>query len=119
MKNIFSIAAICLVTTQAVSIKAKVESQVEGCCGGNKCSCLQYQQPNIDPCAASCNPYTCTSGDCNFSTGPDKTLLTYAGVQSIKESPFWQIIKECPAAMDAYQAYVEEVRGNEDEVQAT
>ena len=119
MKNIFSIAALCLVGTQAVSIQSQVETQVEGSCGGNKCSCLHYQKPNVNPCAASCSPYTCSSGDCEFTTGPDKTLLTYAGVQSIKESPFWQIIKECPLAMDAYQAYVEVVRGNEDDVQAT
>jgi hypothetical protein len=116
MKNILSIAVVCLLgTSQAIQLTAgsQVEAQVEveakGCGSGVGCACLQHQKPRVDPCCVNCDPCVCTSADCDFSTGQDKSLITYAGVTSLKESSFWQIIKTDRRAMREYQKYVKRI----------
>ena len=113
MKNIISIAALCLVGSQAVKLTA--ESQVEQC-GGCGSQCLQYNTPGVNPCCVPCNPCVCTSADCEFTTGQDKSLMTYAGLTSVKESPFWQIIKENKEGMEAYQKYINAIRHEQEKI---
>ena len=60
MKNIFSIAALCLVGTQAVTLRTESAAAVDSSrCGCDNGGCLHYQAPRISPSCASCNPVVC------------------------------------------------------------
>ena len=118
MKYIFSIAALCLLgTAEAVKIKAETTSEVEsqgaGCCGSTP-SCLLFQEPNINANCAQCKSAACCSTESDFAKGPDQTVVSYAGVQSVESSCFWQIIQDCPYAMILYNYYIKVVKHNEE-----
>ena len=110
MKNILAIAALCFSGTQALKLTAESQSQVEvaaewGCCGGKD-----------KVCCTKCQPCVCQSAEADFSTGQDIGLMTYTGVTSVNESPFWDTIQNTPFGMKAYQYYVNGIKLHQDEM---